>query len=289
MLLVVDATNLERNLVLAGEVLARGHRAVVALTMGDELARRGLAVDAGRLAGHRGCSVVPVCGRTGEGLAAVRHALAAGFGPPPADAAGAAHAGAGDDVGEPVARLGGPGRPSADASLEAIRGWAATMAADVVLGGNAGDDADAAAIEAAHARTDRIDAVLAHPVLGLAFFAVVMSGLFAVIFKLAGYPMDWLDMAFGSLGGWVAATLPPGLVSEFLTDGVIARVGATVIFLPPICLLFFVLSLLADPGYLSRAAKLARMPMVSVRWAPWWRSPRRSSPAAPWPAGRGGR
>ncbi len=259
-LLVVDATNLERNLVLAGEVLARGHRAVVALTMGDELARRGLEVDAGRLAGHLGCPVVPVCGRTGEGLAAVRHALAATFGPPAADAAAAAHAGAADDVGEPVARLGRPARPSADASLEVIRGWAAAVAGDVALGGDGGDAGDVAAIEAAHARTDRIDAVLAHPILGLAFFAVVMSGLFAVIFKLAGYPMDWLDMAFGSLGGWVAATLPPGLVSEFLTDGVIAGVGATVIFLPQICLLFFLLSILEDTGYLSRAA------LVADRW-----------------------
>ena len=269
-LLVVDASNLERNLVLAGEVLARGHRAVAALTMGDELARRGREVDAGRLAGHLGCPVVPVNGRTGDGLAALRHAIANCLGPAAeavgaAEAPPAAHTGGGEDLGEPVARLSSPARPGPGAAPEAIRAWTAAVGVDVLIGrGGAGTGggsaADEAAIEAAHARTDRIDAVLAHPVFGLAFFAVVMSGLFAVIFKLAGYPMDWLDMAFGSLGGWVAATLPPGLLSEFLTDGVIAGVGATVIFLPQICLLFFLLSILEDTGYLSRAA------LVADRW-----------------------
>jgi ferrous iron transport protein B len=294
--LVLDATNLERNLVLAGEVLARGHRAVVALNMIDEADRRRVDIDAGRLAGHLGAAVVPTCARRGDGLDALRTAVATalaeraatgGADVAAATAETAESAGAGvvpsesrrdvGDVGEPAPRISSPRRPTAGTGLEAVRAWAAEVARDVTrLGGGGGggggaDEGEAGseaaraaaaddAMERAHERTDRIDAVLTHPVAGFIVFAAVMSGLFAVIFRLAAYPMEWLDAAFGTLGGWVAGVLPAGLLSQFLTDGVIAGVGATVIFLPQICLLFFLLSILEDTGYLSRAA------LVADRW-----------------------
>lgn len=107
------------------------------------------------------------------------------------------------------------------------------------------------------ARADRADGLLLHPVSGLLVFAVVMWALFWSVFKLAAYPMDWIDAAFGSLAAAVHAVLPPGPVAELLSDGIIAGVGATVIFLPQIALLFFLISLLEESGYLARGALLA--------------------------------
>jgi ferrous iron transport protein B len=96
--------------------------------------------------------------------------------------------------------------------------------------------------------------MLLHPVLGLIVFALVMAGLFAVIFKIAAYPMDWIDAIFAAASGFTEAHMPEGLLRDLLSQGVVAGIGATVIFLPQICLLFFLISILEDTGYLARAA-----------------------------------
>jgi ferrous iron transport protein B len=112
-------------------------------------------------------------------------------------------------------------------------------------------------ISASDATTDKIDRVLMHPVLGVLIFAAVMTGLFWSLFSLAAYPMDWIDGIFGWTTGVLHGVLPEGsILGDLLTDGVIAGIGATVIFLPQICLLFFLISLLEDTGYLARAALL---------------------------------
>lgn len=83
-----------------------------------------------------------------------------------------------------------------------------------------------------------------------------MTLLFWVVFKLAAYPMDWIDAAFAMLGDAAAGALPPGAISDLLVNGIIGGVGATVIFLPQICLMFFLITLLEHSGYLPRAALL---------------------------------
>ncbi|MCW5766721.1 MAG: ferrous iron transporter B, partial [Phycisphaeraceae bacterium] len=95
-----------------------------------------------------------------------------------------------------------------------------------------------------------------HPVLGVGAFVLIMAGLFYALFSLAQVPMHLIDTAFAALGQWVQTVMPGGLVREMLSDGVIAGIGATVIFLPQICLLFFLISILEDTGYLARAALL---------------------------------
>jgi ferrous iron transport protein B len=81
-----------------------------------------------------------------------------------------------------------------------------------------------------------------------------MMGVFAVIFSLASVPMDLIDGAFGQLGDWVSGQLPEGDLQSLVVDGVIGGVGGVLVFLPQICMLFFLLALLEDSGYLSRAA-----------------------------------
>jgi len=85
-------------------------------------------------------------------------------------------------------------------------------------------------------------------------FMLVMGGLFYVLFSLAAVPMDLIDATFAGLSTLVRQYLPEGAIRDLLTDGVIGGIAGTVVFLPQICFLFFLISLLEDTGYLARAA-----------------------------------
>jgi ferrous iron transport protein B len=102
--------------------------------------------------------------------------------------------------------------------------------------------------------TERLDQAFTHPLLGVLVFGGVMLGLFWTIFALATVPMDLIEATFEHLGGWIGAVVPPGAVRDLLVDGVVGGVAGTLVFLPQICLLFFLISLLEDTGYLARAA-----------------------------------
>ncbi len=235
---VLDATNLARNLTIAGEALRRRLPTVIAVNMIDLAEKQGLKINIQELSERLGCPVVTICARAGEGLDALRAALgqtvAAGLVPtrtPPSPGAHATH----------------------EQDEQALRRWADELfPICCAMGPN--DPARAKRRMASEALTDQLDRVLTHPISGLAIFAVLMSGLFYALFSLAQFPMEWIDWIFASVGGGVRAILPAGLLADFLADGVVAGVGATIIFLPQICLLFFIISVLEDTGYLSRAA-----------------------------------
>jgi ferrous iron transport protein B len=215
---VLDAANLSRNLRLLGEVLRIGLPTVVVLNRIDQAVRRGIEIDPERLSARLGCPVVSTNGLTGEGVDGVL------------PAAGAVRE---------------PGVPPHDVAL---RDWADGIVSACVRAGPAGSDAEGL--------TDRLDDVFLHPLAGSAVFVVSMTVLFWVVFELAVYPMDWIDLAFAWLGEAVAGVLPDGAIRSLLVDGVIGGVGATVIFLPQICLMFFLITLLEHSGYLPRAALL---------------------------------
>ncbi|HOY55402.1 MAG TPA: ferrous iron transport protein B, partial [Opitutaceae bacterium] len=104
------------------------------------------------------------------------------------------------------------------------------------------------------ATSDRIDAVLTHRVWGWVFFLGVMALMFFAMFRLAEFPMGWIEAAQELVSGWAAGALPEGDFRDLVIDGVIAGVGGVVIFLPQILILFFFLGLLEDTGYMARAA-----------------------------------
>lgn len=229
---VVDACNLTRNLVLVGELVSLDVPVVVALNMVDLAQRRGFTLDAAKLGRLVGCRVVPMIARKGVGVeqvsAAVRDALVAG-------ASGARATSA--------ALL----PPPAGASVGELTLWAEQLVEATVGGpGAVGTGADTL--------TERLDAAFTHPVLGVLVFLLVMGGMFWTLFTLAAVPMDLIEATFAWLGGIVGKTLPPGPVHDLLAEGIIGGIAGTVVFLPQICLLFFLISLLEDTGYLARAA-----------------------------------
>ncbi|MCE7974639.1 MAG: ferrous iron transporter B [Leptolyngbya sp. PLA1] len=222
LLIVVDATNLARNLLIVGEALRRRLPTIVALNMHDLARKRGLHFDIDALASILGCPVFPCSARRGEGLESFRSTLEQAQ----------------------VPHVTPPG------SQDGLEAWARETFAAVVRPA----DSHAADSLRAHSFTDRLDTAVTHPVAGLGIFLLVMLGLFWTIFSLAAVPMDLIDGAFSWLSDFVRAALPEGILADFLAGGVVNGIGGTLVFLPQICILFFLISLLEDTGYLARAA-----------------------------------
>ncbi|MFM2041021.1 MAG: hypothetical protein RLZZ493_1610 [Bacteroidota bacterium] len=101
-------------------------------------------------------------------------------------------------------------------------------------------------------RSKKIDLWLTHPVIGYLFFCLLLLVIFQSVFTLASYPMDLIDGAFGSLSSFVAQQLPPGLFTDLLANGIIPGIGGVLVFVPQIALLFFLLSILEETGYMAR-------------------------------------
>ena len=235
-LVVADATNLERNLFLASQALDLGLPTVVALTLTDVAERKGIAIDAPLLARRLGCPVVPVAAPTGRGIEPLRDLLvAARTSPPPPPVDLAADLAATDAARPPAAR-------------EAIAryAWIERLLDGVVR----------RTPPAARPLDERIDAVLTHRLWGTAVFAAVMLALFTSIFRCAAPAMDLIAAATDAVAGRAEAALPAGPLRSLLVDGVIAGVGGVIVFLPQIALLFFGIAILEGCGYLSRAAFL---------------------------------
>lgn len=233
-LIVMDATNLVRNLIFAGEVLRRRLPTVVAVNMIDLAAKEGIEVDAEGLAARMGCEVRLVGARSGEGV---------------------------EDL-IPLLRSAAIPNTTPPGTTEGLEEWADKLFAECVhpVGaerekGHEGERLTEAARRSADG-TDAIDRWTMHPVAGPIILAAVLAALFYGLFSLASFPMDAIDWIFGRATAWLAGVLPEGILSDLFVNGVVAGVGATVIFLPQICLLFFLMSLLEDTGYLARAAML---------------------------------
>jgi ferrous iron transport protein B len=102
----------------------------------------------------------------------------------------------------------------------------------------------------------RIDAVVMHPVWGLALLAVLLFLIFQAVFAWANMPMDAIKQLMALVGEWVKDHMTNGLLRSLLVDGIIAGVGSVLVFLPQILILFFFILVLEESGYLPRAAFL---------------------------------
>ena len=218
LVVVADACSLERSLLLVGDVLRRDIPTCLVVTMVDELRARGGELDLERLEAALGVPVVGVVGHRGLGLDRLR------------------------------ALIGAPeqwSRPSIEPPADRYErgGWVASVV-EAVVTQPAGRNA----------LTESIDGVVLHPVWGTLLFGAVMVTFFQLIFAWATPAMDFIDGAITSVGASVRAAVGAGLLADFLADGVIAGVGSVVIFLPQILLLFSLLYLLEDIGYMARAA-----------------------------------
>ncbi|MEZ5965922.1 MAG: ferrous iron transporter B [Planctomycetota bacterium] len=223
---VADATTLARSLPLLAEVLELGLPTLVVLTMVDELKARGGELDLFQLQRALGVQVLGVVGNRGLGLDDLRIKLA-----------------------EPE-RWKRP-QTSEDVMVgpEDVASAAARFAwADRVLG------AATRRSPRPHLLTRRLDSVLLHPVLGLVVFLLFCAGFFQAIFSWAAPLMDAMSAGMEGAADWLAATLPPGWATDLLANGIVRGVGAVVVFVPQIAILFAMILLCEASGYMARAA-----------------------------------
>jgi ferrous iron transport protein B len=304
---VVDASNLERNLYFATQAIELGYPTVLALNMVDVARDNGTDVDAALLSEELGVPVVPMVASRAEGLDRLRaEILRLSMHPrestvpaprrflelPPA---------LDREWRELASRWSGPFRsgfpPATSEALllltddKALKGvlkhWPAGTEDQVLAARgrleSAGVDWMSAAIEGRYARvaaiheavaampsmegetlSDRLDQVVTHRLWGPLIFVGLMFLIFQAMFTFAEWPMGWIEGAVGWLGDTVRGAMPPGDLRDLLVDGVVAGVGAVVVFLPQILLLFLFLGLLEDTGYMARAAFLMDRLMSKV-------------------------
>ncbi len=112
--------------------------------------------------------------------------------------------------------------------------------------------------------TERLDDLLLHRVWGYAILIGVLFLLFQSVFFIAQFPMDWIELAFAKLSGWLSTSLPDNRWTDLLINGVIAGLGGILVFVPQIMILFGLITLLEDTGYMARISFLSDKLMRSV-------------------------
>jgi ferrous iron transport protein B len=226
-LCVADSTNLRLTIRLLLELKQTGRRLLLVLNMFDIATRRGVAVDAARMAEMLGVPVVTSIAVRKSGIAELLRKTD--------EIAMQAQASPQQNLWQPL-------------SVAELR--ATQREADRII----------TATVSLPARPDtwtaRIDAVVLHPVAGLAILALILFVMFQAVFAWAQPLMQLLSDAFSTLGVFVHDTLPAGLLQSFLQNGVISGVGSVIVFLPQIIIIFLFILLLEDFGYMARAAFL---------------------------------
>ncbi len=286
MINIIDASQLERNLQLTAQLLEIGKPLQIGLNMIDVATNRGTQIDARALATALGVEVFPIVARTGDGCDVLLTSLKTEAVTPLHIDYGEATEQAITEIMEQatlqlnerwmaVQYLAGNRvfvehlerrsssiieiRKQLEAQLgrfihahitECRRNWAIAMRASAVVEEKTDQKT----------WTDRIDAVVTHPIFGLPIFFAVLYGLFHITFNWVGSPLSDLLSAFieGPLSAgvvWILSAIgASGFIQDLLIDGVIAGVGGVLVFVPQIFVLFFFISFLEDSGYMARVA-----------------------------------
>ena len=293
---VVDSTQLVRNLYLVLQLIELRLPVLVALNMSDRLAETGQTLDVRALEEQLGVPCVPIAANKGQGLAELKRAMARALSEPerclpgwrwvPDDPLLLADIRAvekalpvewthGDrdrsgalalwallsiEEGDELAAI----PPELRAVVERKRKFADAskrhLDEEIIRGRYAWLDARAGLFLRETATrpslTDRIDRVLLHPALGFVIFLALMTAVFQALFAGADPIIGWIEGFFAWLGNVVGAALPAGLFNDLVVNGLVAGVGAVLVFLPQILLLFLFIGILEDTGYMARVAFL---------------------------------
>jgi ferrous iron transport protein B len=231
---VTDATNLRQNLRLVLSLKRLGLPMVVALNMTDIARRKGIVIDADRLAVELGVPVVETVGVKTTGVKALIKVLDSTVMPERTASAASW---------QPLSRM------DIEQDQAEVRR---------ILGVVGADRLDGVTL------SDRLDALVLHPVLGPVILAVILFLVFQAVFAWAQVPMDEIKNGIALFGNWLASVLPSSLIKDLHINGVLAGVGSVLVFLPQIIILFFFILVLEDSGYLPRAAFLLDRVMGSV-------------------------
>jgi ferrous iron transport protein B len=232
-MLILDSTNLSRHLSLAAPVLSLELPTLVILNMADDLHGRGGEVDAAELSKQLNTPVVLISASKGTGIEKVFEFLNGApqhFPPKP-----------------PLLQL-----PVLQ-DVPKVRDWAANMSRRTNF-----------RAPAPPLWTRRLDGIFLHPLIGPLVFLMVVIGVFQTIFAGARPMMDAVAAGIQTSGKWIETAMPDTPLRSLIVDGVWSGVGAVIVFLPQILLLFLFIGILEDSGYLARAALIADRTMARI-------------------------
>ena len=222
---VVDSSNLERNLLLFDQIYELNIPNILVLNMADVSSRAGLKTDLDKLsAAYPDMQIIEMNARVGLGKKRLLEAIKSiSF-------------------------------ESKTKTVFPFRADAEEQNTDTLNRRNKIESLVEACQTREKDNRDRfiLDKGFAHPVLGYGIFILVLFIIFQSVFALASYPMDWIDMGFSWITEALHNNLPPGVLTELLSDGILPGIGGVLIFIPQIALLFFFLGVLEETGYLSR-------------------------------------
>jgi ferrous iron transport protein B len=232
LLVIVDASNPERNFYFLSQLMDLGLPTVVALNMIDVAADRGLSVDAKALERSLGVAVIPIQASKNIGLEALAGAMQRCL-----------------ELKHPAQGPGLPYEGAGAAEPDTIRkryAWARQHLVDAIQRSAQGQQR----------LSDKVDRLLTHRVWGSLALILVMGMVFQSIYAWSQPLMEGMEKLVHWLGALALAPLPPGLLRDLLADGVLAGAGSVLVFVPQIAILFLFIAVLEDCGYMARSAFL---------------------------------
>lgn len=289
---VLDASNLERNLYLAAQLVELGRPMVIALNMMDIAERMGVKIDLKKLGKQLGAVVVPLVGSKNIGTKELLDAISGtqtqnlvnakvDYGPDVEPAIA--------NLTDAIEKMGIIKYPvrwlavkllendsDAIAKVRAMEGTNSILALASTLRDSLANKIDLdfyfaqcryqfatdvfnksiINVGSSDSLSDKIDSVLTHRYLGIPIFLALMWLMFVVVINVGAYPQGWLDTGFSMLGDWCSDVIEDEQLRSLVVDGVIGGVGSVLSFVPLIVLLYLFISLLEDTGYMARAAFL---------------------------------
>ncbi|MCZ8353732.1 MAG: ferrous iron transport protein B [Cyclobacteriaceae bacterium] len=279
---VVDATNMKRGLLLLTQIIDLGLPTVLAINMMDLAAKAGISYDFIKLSQKLGVDVIPINARKGEGIEQLKKAIATCDNKKnqtiyqlPQEASEPIlvvrqHLGL-DNNYEAYQFLQQP--KSLDFLSKENQKWLDEVrqrsaihsgkfqGAETILRYSYIQDLlQSATLKPADdswkKSSFKLDRILTHKVWGYLIFFVVLFLVFQAVFAWASYPMDFIDGLFADFGNWLSATLPDGALTKLLAEGIVPGLGGIVMFVPQIAILFAFISILEESGYMARVVFL---------------------------------
>jgi ferrous iron transport protein B len=292
---VVDASNLERNLYLAVQLLEINAPLLLAFNMSDIVEARGEKIDIGRLSELLGVPIVSTVGHKGGGIRELLDAAVSLAASPKRQHAAILY---GREIEEELAKLDALLREAGQSPSTVSSRWSALKllendpaviesvtdpalleevehsrrhlqtifgdAPEIIISerrygfisGACQEAMVTGTVEFRHTVSDRIDAVMTHPVIGTAVFLALMYAVFQFTFAVGEPGVRLVEFLVNQLGAGLERMLPEGMLRSVIVDGIVAGVGGVLTFLPNILMLFLAIALLEDSGYMARAAFL---------------------------------
>ncbi len=276
---IADITHLEKHLLLLTQIRDLGLPCLLALNMADMAEKAGIRADVKQLTDFLKVPVIPVSGREGTNMDLLKQAISMLLKdrptPPPFYTPGPKEASTIQRV-QSALHIENPYRalllahhhgklpflqPAERQTLEKICREenfedVSLQIAETMRRYDAFTPALQRAVERepkAATLTDRLDSVLTHRIWAPVIFFAVMFLVFQAIYAWAKYPMDWIEAGFGALGSFIKETLPAGWATDLITEGVLAGLGGILVFVPQIAILFLLITILEEVGYMARA------------------------------------